>query len=1166
MANDLRLSGAQTIPRSESDIRFNYNNLNQIIAAANVEAVSGQAQFYSSDGGATWGQTILPFTALDSNHTDPTVDWTSDGTAWAVTIAIPNNQIRAYKSIDGGATWTFDGTPTGASTTADKEMMWVDHSASSPHRDNIYVIWQGAGGGPASVGRRTGGAWQTPLQVSGAETTGATVGGDIKTNLAGDVFAFWPDTGSGKLFVAKSTNGGASFGTPATIATSFGRFQFAVPAQANRKCLIYLSGAAWKDPTNDLVFTTWCDLSGDAGCTSGGGPGTDATSDCKTRVWFSRSKDGGATWETPRKLNDQNNKNDQFFQRLALDETSGDLLLVYYDTINDPGRVKADIWAQSSTDFGATWSSATQVTSQSSNETVAAADPGQYGDYIGLTGYAGQYFGCWTDSRDGEPEEIWGAPLPLVRRAVTFQIHRDHYGQDEVDAARSQPGGPVIKTGFWLAVDGFTARELGITGPGSTNLGPPIAFSPSTGVFASCTSLDSTDSTFSPDVLARFRFGYDVNFGPDDSAFGFAGQTEPVTISATFQGLPAVGQITFMKQPDPYILQGPQTWWLSNDIRLIQVAQGDPAFSVTMGTDPVAFIQQVTSALEAGNGTAGGQTFDQNTAEDNEVISVAPQTMRGGQLVNVYNFAVARVHYQAASQPANDVRVFFRLFAANSTATDFHVDTTYSRDPSTYPVPPPNFGQHTTPTPGVIAGEYVSIPCFAAARQDATQAGAPNTLPSLQFDTANDRNLPATGGPIKDFYYGCYLDINGSTPVFPQGGVVPPGNANGPWPLSSGVTLESVRQSFIRNDHQCIVAEVAFDPDPISAGTQPWNSDKLAQRNISWSYAANPGLDVSRGAIETFEVRPTPSGKAGDPPDEIMIDWLNVPANQRAEIYLPAVSADAVLARASRLYPTHRLFRVNANTIGCLTGGITYIPLPEGSGDKANFAGLIQISLPPGVKRGQLYQVIVRQLTNAEGEAPQPPPATRARAQAHVAAPALLRWRKVLGTFQINIPVSTKELLLEREELRLSIFRWIAESIPHSSRWWPVFRRYLELIAIRVGEMGGDPGKIRPSPNGYGGLPRPCPEPEPPEEPHRHEYTGKIEALAYDHFGDFEGFVLELYNGAKHRFESREGEVEELVREAWEDRIVTTVVVSAEHRHRPLSIFLKRSSGWRPRD
>lgn len=258
---------------------------------------------------------------------------------------------------------------------------------------------------------------------------------------------------------------------------------------------------------------------------------------------------------------------------------------------------------------------------------------------------------------------------------------------------------------------------------------------------------------------------------------------------------------------------------------------------------------------------------------------------------------------------------------------------------------------------------------------------------------------------------------------------MPTGNANGPWPPSSGVTLEPLRQAFIRNDHQCLVAEIAFDPDPINPGTQPWNSDKLAQRNISWSYAANPGVDVSRGAIETFEVRPTPKGSATETPDEIMIDWLNVPTDQLAQIYLPAVSADEVLARASRLYPTHRLSRVDAATIGCLTGGVTYIPLPEGSGDGANFAGLMQISLPAGIRRGQLYQVVVRQLTNAFGEAaPLPPPPPRVTAA--VNAPALLRWRKVLGTFQINIPVSTRELLLGREELRLSIFRWIAEGNP----------------------------------------------------------------------------------------------------------------------------------------
>lgn len=74
--------------------------------------------------------------------------------------------------------------------------------------------------------------------------------------------------------------------------------------------------------------------------------------------------------------------------------------------------------------------------------------------------------------------------------------------------------------------------------------------------------------------------------------------------------------------------------------------------------------------------------------------------------------------------------------------------------------------------------------------------------------------------------------------MFPQGGTAPAGNEDGPWPPGTGVTLEPLRLAFIRNEHQCLVAEIAFDPDPIATGVQPWNSDKLAQRNISWSSVA----------------------------------------------------------------------------------------------------------------------------------------------------------------------------------------------------------------------------------------------------------------------------------------------------------------------------------------
>jgi len=747
----------------------------------------------------------------------------------------------------------------------------------------------------------------------------------------------------------------------------------------------------------------------------------------------------------------------------------------------------------------------------------------------------------------------------FVTRAATFELDRDHYGQDEIEALRTQPGGAVVKTAFWIAVDGFTPRELGIAGPGSTAVGPPVTFTPAIGVSATCTSLDSTDPTFSPDAFQRLRFGYDVSFGNDDSAFtSFAAKQETVNLATTFEGIPAAAQVTFMKQPDPYIQQGAQTWWLSSDIRVLQVVEGEERFGVAMESDPEAFLLSVTAALEAGTagvqGIAGSEPFDADVSEQDEVLTVAPLALRGLDLVPVYNFAIARVHYSGESQPADDVRVFFRLFAANSTATDFEANT-YARDPVAYPVPAADWGEHTTPTPGVQASEYVTIPCFGQPRQPADQPGAPNSLPAQQYDNnLNVKNLAATGGPVHDYFYGCFLDINQSAKVFPSGGAVPAGNADGPWPASSGVTLEPLSAAFIRNEHQCLMAEIAFDPVPIAAGTQPWNSDKLAQRNLSWSTVANPGIDVSRQALQTFEVRPTPTAVSpGQSPDEIMIDWSGVPRGEQAQIYLPALDADAVLTQAAKLYGYQSLTRVDANTIGCTTGGVTYVPLPGASGGGANFVGLMSIGLPAGIKRGELYQVVVRQLTNASAALKGRPPATDA---AGLAADTF-RWRRVLGTFQVNIPVSTKELMLATEELRFSIFKWIGLSIPPTSRWRPVFQRYLRLLGIRVKELGGDPTKIKPSPDGYSGLPNGLRAGHGPAVWGERGVTGKVAGIAYDHFGDFEGFILELMDGHERCFKSREAEVEAVVHEAWKDRVLTTVVPEPHDRHGVRAVILR---------
>ena len=403
--------------RSESDIRINFRDPSKVIAASNNLEDSGQqAEYWSTDGGQTWGETTLPLVSRDAFHSDPTVDWTSDGTAWSTTIGITDGadalRLRLYRSTDGGATWAFDSTITGNQSEADKQMAWIDHSATSPYLDSIYVIWHN--GRPVYMNRkRRNGTFGSPVKVSGSESTGTGIGADVKTNSAGVVFGFWPDTGSRKIYMVRSTNGGQSYTKPKAIASTFDSYDIGIPAMNSRRALLYVSAGTYKTAAKDMVYAAWTDLSGASGCRSASSePGSSTVSSCKTRIWFARSTDGGTTWSAKRMIDNQPGKSDQLNQALAVDEVTGTVAVIYYDTAGG-SRTTTNLWYQSSTDGGATWSAPFKVTSQSTDETSDWADASnQYGDYNGLSAYAGTFFPVWTDRRSlGGGEEIWTAAL-----------------------------------------------------------------------------------------------------------------------------------------------------------------------------------------------------------------------------------------------------------------------------------------------------------------------------------------------------------------------------------------------------------------------------------------------------------------------------------------------------------------------------------------------------------------------------------------------------------------------------------------------------------------------------------------------------------------------------------------------------------------------------------
>ena len=108
----------------------------------------------------------------------------------------------------------------------------------------------------------------------------------------------------------------------------------------------------------------------------------------------------------------------------------------------------------------------------------------------------------------------------------------------------------------------------------------------------------------------------------------------------------------------------------------------------------------------------------------------AGSQLEWSQTVNgqpVYNFAICRVRYRAELNTAPDVRVFFRLFPAMTTSTDFQPTTTYRTG-----------GQPGTKIPllGIVGGEVATIPFFAEPRNPATMDL------NLQTDTKNIFTTP----------------------------------------------------------------------------------------------------------------------------------------------------------------------------------------------------------------------------------------------------------------------------------------------------------------------------------------------------------------------------------------------------------------------------------------
>jgi hypothetical protein len=790
------------------------------------------------------------------------------------------------------------------------------------------------------------------------------------------------------------------------------------------------------------------------------------------------------------------------------------------------------------------------------NFTVPAGNPGAGSIVTGYTAGPG-WDACtgWGSINGGN---LLSALQALFPRTVMLVLERSTYGKDEITSLLV--GGQYTYTDvLYVQVDGFFPAQFGLTAANLSN--PPnlstwLTFAGSfTGLVPSGVSLafDTTTGVLLEDatnlyLIQRITFPFNVQFETVNGqlhAFngvpaspGYADYSLSATITSIYaspgstpaSATSSTAEIQLVLQADPYMIAG-DSWWLSNDMRVFTVHPGAlPSnnvplqYSMTRWVgDPNAYIQSLISELNT------TPAFTNPATLNTPFTGISPLESSSSTSLNllfapsnpVYNFGLARVHLQGDST-TDPVRVFFRLFISPSPDTDFNSATTFRSLPETDSLGNVISGT-LIPVLGFPTNDMSStIPFFADERIVSTTASM-----TRQSDDTNAFPIHNTTGGEVYAYFGCYLDLNQPTLRFPLDPATATSSSgqsapNGPWPQSEILSIPAI----IMGQHACLVAEIAYDPDPIPPGANAATSDKIGQRNLSWGGADTTFFDVRRTS---------PTLPATLLPDELMIEWGNVPHGSVAFIYWPGVGADEVLGLAERFYRNSQLTKSDDHTIRCVTGSITYIPIP--SGTAPNLAGLLTVELPKSVRTGEQFSIVVRRLSWRFREADQ--------------RETLASWRYVVGAFQMNIAVRAKQDLLPAEENILALYKWKIEQIPADNRWHPVMRRYSARVSGTIKRLGGDPGAIGPSQTGVGAAFKPGPA-------KRLEYTGKVMGLAFDRFGDFEGFLLLTEMGEEVSFLAREQAIEDRVHEAWKDRMVISVFVEPPDLKTPVVILFRR--------
>jgi hypothetical protein len=355
--------------------------------------------YVSLDGGNTWtGNDTCTGEPLSFHGGDPGITIDKDGRFILTRLGqAPFSGLYSHYSNDNGISWSAQQVI--STDDLERAVLASDIFPSSPYYGRTYAAWvKFAPPYPMMIAYTDDGgmSWSTPAAIN--DPPNRSAGGDICIGPGGEVYVCWAGvtnvTPFKEIYVgfASSINGGSSWEVDEQ-AFEVNGITGLLPEKGNIRVngLPGIVADTNKGERYGWIYIVSCqkDL---------------APAGSQPDIILNRSEDGGASWSSAIKVNQDDGENIQYFPGIHMDPYGG-INIIYYDDRNT-SIDSAGVFLSRSTDGGNSWKDYEISDHHFKPVPIGGLGQGYQGDNIDITSTNESLWPVWMDNSTGK-YQLW---------------------------------------------------------------------------------------------------------------------------------------------------------------------------------------------------------------------------------------------------------------------------------------------------------------------------------------------------------------------------------------------------------------------------------------------------------------------------------------------------------------------------------------------------------------------------------------------------------------------------------------------------------------------------------------------------------------------------------------------------------------------------------------